>query len=89
MIRRDYFAHGDLTARFGAFGVRSPLIGENLAWTSGRTVSPDEILGMWLHSPEHRKVLLMRGFRRIGIALPVGPFRGYRAAVVATADFSA
>ena len=62
-------------------------IGENLAWGSG-SLSPGEIVRLWMKSPPHREVLLLRGFHRIGLGMPAGPFQGYGRAVVVTADFS-
>jgi uncharacterized protein YkwD len=89
MLAHNYFGHGQFTARLRRFGVLSPLLGENLAWSSGASVDPGTIVQMWMDSPEHRQIMLLRGFHRIGLGMPVGPFAGYPAAVVLTADFSA
>ena len=49
-------------------------IGENLAWGPGRPGSPKRIVASWMHSPEHRGVLL-GGFRDIGVGMTKGaPF---------------
>jgi uncharacterized protein YkwD len=89
MLEHDYFGHGALAARLWSFGVRTRVVGENLAWIPGGPAQSRAIVRMWLASPMHRRNLLRPGFRRIGLAMPVGPFAGYRSAVVATADFSA
>ena len=86
MLRRDYFAHGDFAGRLERFGVRGPVVGEDLAWHVGR-LSATATVAMWLASPAHRANLLRPGFRRIGLATPIGSFGGRRATVV-TADFA-
>src|SRR4051794_19754021 len=35
MLAHGYFGHGAMAARLRRFGVRSHLLGENLAWSSG------------------------------------------------------
>jgi uncharacterized protein YkwD len=86
MLRRDYFAHGDFARRLERFGVRGPVVGEDLAWHVGR-LSAATTVAMWLASPPHRANLLRPGFRRVGLATPIGSFGGRRATVV-TADFA-
>ena len=88
MLTRQQFAHGNTVARLRRFGVRGPLVGENLAWGSGRYASPASIVRMWLESPPHRANLLRRGFRRIGLAAGTGAFAGFSSATVVTADFA-
>jgi len=63
-------------------------VGENLAWGVGETASPAVIVQRWLASPAHRVNLLHPRFRRVGLAVPVGPFRGETGATVVTANFS-
>ena len=87
MIRRDYFAHGNLGARMARFHVRGWLFEENLVWSSG-VLGADSAVADWLASPPHRQTLLDPKLRRIGVAAPVGPFDGYRTATVVTADFA-
>jgi uncharacterized protein YkwD len=87
MLRRDYFAHGNLLARMYRFHVRGRLFEENLAWSSG-VMSANATVADWLASPPHRAVLLDPSLRRIGVATPVGAFRGLSAATLVTADFA-
>lgn len=86
MMRRQYFAHGAVLGRAVAAGARGPLFGENLAWASGLTAQ--WVVNAWLASPEHRAVLLRRGFRRVGIGIVFGTFIGHGGAGVVTADFA-
>ena len=42
---------------------------------------------MWLGSPSHRRVLLQRTFRAVGVGIRIGPFKGWDRAIVVTVDF--
>jgi uncharacterized protein YkwD len=88
MLRRDYFAHGNLMARMYRFHVRGRLFEENLAWSSG-VMSAKAALANWLASPPHRATMLDPSLRRIGVAAPVGAFGGLSTATLVTADFAA
>ena len=88
MLRRGYFAHGDLESRLRAFGVRASIVGENIAWGNGPYGAPRGILHTWTTSPGHRANLLERRFRRIGLGIVVGTFAGYPRTRVVTADFA-
>jgi len=87
MLRRAYFAHGNLGARMARFHVRGSLFEENLVWSSGVLDAQDAVAD-WLASPPHRETLLDPKLRRIGVAAPVGPFDGYATATMVTADFA-
>ena len=87
MIRRSYFAHGNLGARMTLFHVRGTLFEENLAWSSG-VLGGQGAVADWLASPQHRETLLDPKLRRVGVGAPVGPFSGYATATVVTADFA-
>jgi uncharacterized protein YkwD len=87
MLRRAYFAHGNLGARMARFDVRGSLFEENLVWSSGVLGAQDAVAD-WLASPPHRETLLDPKLRRIGVAAPVGPFGGYATATMVTADFA-
>ena len=87
MLRRGYFAHGNLLARMVRFHVRGTLFEENLVYSSG-ILSGQAAVADWLASPPHRETLLDPKLRRIGVAAPVGPFSGYATATVVTADFA-
>jgi uncharacterized protein YkwD len=87
MLEQDVFTHGAFAERLRSFGVRFPLMAENIAWGSGRLGAPRAIVTAWMNSPPHRANLLHPQFRMIGIGTPVGNFAGYRGAAVVTADF--
>jgi len=87
MLRYDYFAHGDFGGRMTRFHVRGRLFEENLAWSSG-VMSANVTVADWLASPPHRATLLDPSLRRIGVATPVGAFRGWSTATLVTADFA-
>jgi uncharacterized protein YkwD len=64
---RTFQAAGYLPAR--AFG-------ENLAWGQGAFGSPLGTLQLWLKSPPHRRNLLARNWRDLGIAFERGHMFG-------------
>jgi uncharacterized protein YkwD len=86
MMRRQFFAHGSVSARALAQGARGPIFGENLAWGTGVTAT--WVVNQWLASPSHRAVLLRPGFRRVGVGYAFGTFAGRGGAAVVTADFA-
>jgi uncharacterized protein YkwD len=89
MVRRGYFSHVspdgrrlvDRIRRTGWLSGR-PLwfVGEDLAWGIGRPGTPAGIVRAWMHSPPHRRIILGRAYRRVGIGAargtPVDPARG-------------
>jgi uncharacterized protein YkwD len=64
MRRTNTIGHGDFSRRIRRY-VRSRKVGENLAWMSGCRAS--SIVHMWLNSAPHRKIMLSRSFKRIGV----------------------
>jgi uncharacterized protein YkwD len=82
MARRGYFDHGPFVQRLRRFGVRSQVVGENIAYASEPGFSASVVLQMWMTSPPHRAVLLDRGFRRIGVGVAGAATR------LVTADFA-
>jgi uncharacterized protein YkwD len=87
MARSGAFTHGNWYQRLRSFGVRSRMVGENIAWGVGSDGTAAGIVAAWLASPPHRETLLTRGFRRVGVGIAVGTMDGYAGARVATADF--
>ena len=78
MIERHYFEHVSLAGRdvvdrllsTGYLGkVRTWLVGENLAWGRGTRSTPRQIVTSWMNSPGHRRNMLNRRFREIGIGV--------------------
>jgi uncharacterized protein YkwD len=92
MLANDYFDHDSPTEAWDARiyrHVKSPLIGENIAWGTGSYGTPDGIVSQWMHSPVHRHIILTAGLHKVGLALTAGTFEGNAGTVMATADFSA
>jgi uncharacterized protein YkwD len=95
MVAHRYFAHDSRSgARFSARIARVGWmrgrarwrVGEDLAWGTGRAATPRAVLAAWLHSPAHRRVLLRRSYRVVGVGVAAGTPKG-RAGRTYTADF--
>jgi uncharacterized protein YkwD len=80
MLRRNVMSHGAFTSRVRRY-VRARRVGENLAWMS--RCQAGGVVQMWLRSPSHRRVMLSRSFRRVGVGK-----RSRTNACFVTADFS-
>lgn len=97
MISRSYFEHVSAAGKnvvdrllsTGYLGqVKSWLVGENLAWGAGSRSSPREIVISWMNSPGHRRNILNRRFREIGIGVVFGaPGRNSEVAATYTTTF--
>jgi uncharacterized protein YkwD len=97
MVRRHYFAHVSQRGRdvvdrlYGAHylgGRFSWAVGENLAWGSGSRGTPRQIVRAWMNSPGHRRNMLDRRFREIGIGVIArGPVRTDLPAATYTTTF--
>ena len=64
--------------------VRSWSLGENLAWGAGERATPRETVRSWMSSPGHRRNILDRRFRHIGIGVATGAPQAVGAAPAAT-----
>jgi uncharacterized protein YkwD len=86
MLRRGYFAHegpdGTPASRVRAAGYRFAAVGEVIAWGTGSLSSPRALVRGWMKSPPHRRIILSRTFREIGVGLARSGRKAY-----ATADF--
>jgi uncharacterized protein YkwD len=92
MLTRHYFEHNSPNETFDHRIRRhldSSLVGENIAWGTGRYATPEGIVKLWMHSPTHRHIILMRSLHRIGLGVAIGTFAGSPDAAMATADFAA
>ena len=88
MLHSGTFAHGAFVARIRSVGVRTPRIGENLAWSTGGATIAHAIVAMWLASPEHRANLLRPGYLLVGVGALRGCFDGRRHTLMVTTDFA-
>jgi len=74
IVRCRQFSHTpcgqSFTAPFRAAGYARGRysVGENLAWASG-AASPEQAVRIWLASPAHRRILLTRSWRDLGVAI--------------------
>jgi uncharacterized protein YkwD len=97
MVENGYFAHESLSgatfdariARTGWTRGRSRWgVGENLAWGSLSRAPARAIVSAWMDSPGHRRNILERRFRTIGIGIVDGaPRAGVAEAATYTTDF--
>jgi uncharacterized protein YkwD len=79
MVARKFFEHDtpegiDPQARMLATGYPSnnALTGENIAWATGPSATPQAIVRLWMHSPPHREDILRPGFVQIGVGVAQG-----------------
>lgn len=86
MAKHNHYSHGNALRRIRHTGYLAGAtawsIGENIGWGPGRHGTPKRTVASWMHSPEHRQVLL-GGFRDIGMGVTKGapfPHFGHNAA---------
>lgn len=93
MVEKRYFQHvsksgTDVVDRLLSTGylggVRSWLVGENLAWGTNSLSTPRQTVTNWMNSPGHRANILKRRFREIGIGVVFHAPSGTREPVAAT-----
>jgi uncharacterized protein YkwD len=60
--------------------------GETLAWGWGTQAGAKATVRAWMHSAEHREILLSPTYRWIGISRTCGRFKHRSSACVWTAD---
>ena len=81
MVARAYFAHVTPEGKSVADRVRDTgylggsedwVVGEDIGWGTGAMGTPAAIVDAWMHSPPHRRVILGREFREIGIGVAPG-----------------
>lgn len=101
MARYGFFAHesrggGAFWKRilrfYGRGSFRTWSVGENLLWSSS-TLDAAGAVRMWMDSPPHRRNILDRGWREVGLSAVAaagagGVFSG-RDVVIVTSDFGA
>ncbi len=75
MLRHDYFGHLQRIRASSRFG----MLGENLAWHSGRRPRVGRTVRAWLGSPGHRALLLHPRFRWLGAGVARGTMGAQRA----------
>jgi uncharacterized protein YkwD len=91
MLARGYFEHDSRNESFDKRirrFLKSPLVGEDIAWGTGSYGTAEGLVGLWMHSSAHRHIILMGHLHRVGLGIATGRYRGTPGAVMATADFS-
>jgi uncharacterized protein YkwD len=97
MNQLNYFAHdsssdGTPVDRIRGAGYMSGasswMVGENLSWGTQVLSTPKGTVAAWMHSPEHRKILLRPSYREVGVGVvEAGPHTKAAPAATFTADF--
>ena len=87
--RLDHDAGTPFEQRLQRAAPEAQMLGEDLAFGTGRAALPSAIVETWMDSPPHRSVLLDCRFTDIGVGIATGAFgsRGY--GTVYAADFAA
>ncbi len=81
MVSRDYFAHESPSGETPAARVaathypahaRSLSTAQNIGWGTGAYATPAHMVAAWMHSPEHREIILTGEYRDagVGVAIP-------------------
>ena len=99
MIRRDYFSHntkggGTFSKRLKKFGYTSKgfryyTTGENIAYGSGSKGEPQQVMRAWMKSPGHKKNIVNKKFREVGVGTYTGTYKKHKDVTMYTADFGA
>ena len=92
MVAGHFFTHGDLLDRILRSGYLERFgnwnVGENLGWGWGRGASPRALVRSWMRSPSHRRNILSRRFRDVGVAAALGsPGRRKPGSITYVVDF--
>jgi uncharacterized protein YkwD len=81
MVARSYFAHVSPDGRSVTDRVRATgylggssdwALGEDIGWGTGSASSPASIFRAFMNSPPHRRVIVSREFREIGVGVAAG-----------------
>jgi uncharacterized protein YkwD len=81
MVRGAFFSHvgiggTTMTERLRAVGYVDGrvtwAVGETLAWGTGPRARPGSIVGAWMDSPRHRRILLDPRYRDVGVGVAIG-----------------
>jgi uncharacterized protein YkwD len=87
MIKKDRFYHGPVGARLKRHGYKWKTYGENIAGGSGRLGTSESVFKRWMKSRTHKRNILERGFREVGIGAATGTFKGNGGYTMYTTDF--
>lgn len=96
MVQRQFFDHVSpagttlvqrirLTSYLGHVARWS--IGENLAWGGGELATPGETMRAWMNSAAHRRNILDRRFREVGVGVALGTPTGRESGATYATEF--
>ena len=91
MMRRGYFAHDGPEVAWDVRirrEVKRAVVGEILEFGAGKRRTASGMVKAWMQSPPHRRVILTRDLRLIGIGIVTGTFRGQEDTAMVTGDLS-
>jgi uncharacterized protein YkwD len=97
MLRRGYFSHSSLGgvsvarrtrgAGYSLSGCSYWSVGEVIAWGKSSRGTPQAVFHSWMHSSAHRRVILSKRWRDVGIGCDRGTYRGLSDVIMYTVDF--
>jgi uncharacterized protein YkwD len=97
MLSRDYFSHSSLAgatvgtravrAGYSTTGCSQWTVGEVIAWGVSYRGTPESIFRGWMNSTAHRRIILGRSWRDVGIGCARGTFKGMSGVIMYTVDF--
>ena len=91
ILRCNEFSHGACGREFNYWidrsGYRGCTVGENIAFGTGPLGASKRIFIAWMKSPGHRRAILSRAYRDIGIGLKTGRMDGLSGARIWVQNF--
>ena len=93
MVRRRYFSHissggANVCVRRMGYRAGGCRVGETIAWGTGELSTPAELVASFMTSAGHRRILLERRYRELGVGLALGaPVDGVGDGATLTLDF--
>jgi uncharacterized protein YkwD len=96
MMARDYFSHSSYAgasvasrargAGYSTSGCSHWEVGEVIAWGASYRGTPEAVFKAWMHSSEHRRIILIKRWRDVGLGACRGTFNGLSGVVMYTVD---
>ena len=97
LLAHDYFSHSSLAgatvaararrAGYSTSGCLRWSVGEVIALGSGSRGRPESVFKAWMRSRVHRRVILTRNWRDVGVGCVRGRYKGVSGVVIYTVDF--
>jgi uncharacterized protein YkwD len=94
MIAHDYFSHTSLDGatlagrtRRAGYPTSGSSLGEVIALGSSFKGTPESMFKGWMRSSGHRRIILTKRWRDVGLGCARGTYNGYSGVVIFTVDF--